>query len=579
MCDRNGRCRKSRRFSSTRWCRRILAATLVTGWCGPLDAQEMFRRGDVNSDGTVSLADAHFLTNFLFRGREAPPCLLAGDADDNGSVDLADGVYVYNFSVERGPPPPAPFEEIGEDPTELPAGRFELDCASYGVRGPLDDPQAQLVILDVSAPGGSSGDMTITIGAASGVDIAGYQGVISVQGGIFSEGSSGTLEECGPGGCNAHRMTDLTKSFDRGVGGFRVIDGQIHFGALTSLVRDSRILASASTVPVLELHVCLEVGTTAGEYELELSRAELVDEASARSIPASGSSFIATVGSDLDAGVGCDGPPVPPEPPAELIGEFVLGSTPATAGGSVTVPYSMSANGDIQGFSFSIDFDETVLQARAVRKIYQKPDGSAFGFERFEFDNNDATEGNGGIDEGFVLGAVVFGFTTPEYNLPANEEHDVLSIEFDVRSDAESGTDTQVRFLEGAVGTGEAMQNTIVAFGTGWTPHTANSFVFVDSLIEIVDEISVFIRGDSNGDGTVDLSDAQRTLSFLFLGRGVPACFDAADADDDGDINVSDPIRTLDMLFLGGDPLPPPSAVEPGSDPTPDALGCLLRGD
>lgn len=81
-----------------------------------------------------------------------------------------------------------------------------------------------------------------------------------------------------------------------------------------------------------------------------------------------------------------------------------------------------------------------------------------------------------------------------------------------------------------------------------------------------------FLRGDTNGDGVLDLSDAIATLAYLFLG-GETDCVDAADVDDDGRILLTDPIAALGWLFQGGDPPPPPFPA-PGVDPTPDALGC-----
>ncbi|MCZ6795317.1 MAG: galactose oxidase [Planctomycetota bacterium] len=83
-----------------------------------------------------------------------------------------------------------------------------------------------------------------------------------------------------------------------------------------------------------------------------------------------------------------------------------------------------------------------------------------------------------------------------------------------------------------------------------------------------------FLRGDSNRDGVVDLSDAVFTLSSLFLTNEPLPCEDAADADDSGFVNITDPIFVLNHLFLGGPPPPRPGAEEPGFDPTDDALHC-----
>ncbi|MBI4605364.1 MAG: PKD domain-containing protein, partial [Planctomycetes bacterium] len=94
--------------------------------------------------------------------------------------------------------------------------------------------------------------------------------------------------------------------------------------------------------------------------------------------------------------------------------------------------------------------------------------------------------------------------------------------------------------------------------------------------IDLWEELTpnVFRRGDANGDGRFDLSDAVRTLEVLFAGRGTLDCEDAADANDDGAVNVSDPIFSLSHLFTGGEAPPFPGAVACGSDLRLDGLGC-----
>lgn len=80
-----------------------------------------------------------------------------------------------------------------------------------------------------------------------------------------------------------------------------------------------------------------------------------------------------------------------------------------------------------------------------------------------------------------------------------------------------------------------------------------------------------FVRGDANGDGGFDLSDAVFLLSYLFLGGPHPPCEDAADADDAGTLEITDAIYILGHLFLGA-PAPRPPFPKPGTDPTPDGL-------
>ncbi|MBI4606974.1 MAG: hypothetical protein HY721_33850 [Planctomycetes bacterium] len=86
----------------------------------------------------------------------------------------------------------------------------------------------------------------------------------------------------------------------------------------------------------------------------------------------------------------------------------------------------------------------------------------------------------------------------------------------------------------------------------------------------------IFIRGDSNLDRQVDLSDAVHTLTYLFLGQDDLApnyCLDAHDYNDSGDVDISDPIASLSHLFLGAGPPAAPYPA-PGRDPTYDLLYC-----
>ncbi|MBI4600665.1 MAG: hypothetical protein HY721_01770 [Planctomycetes bacterium] len=65
-----------------------------------------------------------------------------------------------------------------------------------------------------------------------------------------------------------------------------------------------------------------------------------------------------------------------------------------------------------------------------------------------------------------------------------------------------------------------------------------------------------FLRGDSNGDDEVDLSDAVYVLIYLFNGGPTPDPLEAGDADGNGTIEITDSIYLLSYLFLGG-PAPP----------------------
>ncbi|MCA8960665.1 MAG: hypothetical protein KDC38_09140 [Planctomycetes bacterium] len=85
----------------------------------------------------------------------------------------------------------------------------------------------------------------------------------------------------------------------------------------------------------------------------------------------------------------------------------------------------------------------------------------------------------------------------------------------------------------------------------------------------------VFVRGDANQDGVVDISDAVTVLAQLFIaGTSPPECASTVDANDDGASDVSDVVFLLNQLFVPGAlPLPPPHP-DCGVDPTPDVLDC-----
>jgi hypothetical protein len=104
-----------------------------------------------------------------------------------------------------------------------------------------------------------------------------------------------------------------------------------------------------------------------------------------------------------------------------------------------------------------------------------------------------------------------------------------------------------------------------------WSDHGT----FADALILPAQGIGGprFVRGDPNGDGKIDLSDAVKILAYLFMGDPAPTCLDAADTDGSGVIDITDAIFFLSFLFLGG---PPPESPYPecGIDPSTHALDC-----
>lgn len=84
---------------------------------------------------------------------------------------------------------------------------------------------------------------------------------------------------------------------------------------------------------------------------------------------------------------------------------------------------------------------------------------------------------------------------------------------------------------------------------------------------------TLFIRGDANDDGQVNVSDPVHTLGALFSGTAELPCEDAADANDDGELNLADAVLVLNHLFASATGIPEPYP-DAGVDPTEDTLGC-----
>ena len=71
---------------------------------------------------------------------------------------------------------------------------------------------------------------------------------------------------------------------------------------------------------------------------------------------------------------------------------------------------------------------------------------------------------------------------------------------------------------------------------------------------DIVSPDFLFLRGDANGDGAIDVADAVRILNVLFLGEAVGSCPAALDFNGDSDTDIADAISSLSYLFSDGAP-------------------------
>ncbi|MFQ6002212.1 MAG: dockerin type I domain-containing protein [Candidatus Zixiibacteriota bacterium] len=65
---------------------------------------------------------------------------------------------------------------------------------------------------------------------------------------------------------------------------------------------------------------------------------------------------------------------------------------------------------------------------------------------------------------------------------------------------------------------------------------------------------SMFILGDANDDGNIDVSDVVYLINYLFVGGPEPSPFQAGDANSDEVVDIADVVYLINYLFLDGPP-------------------------
>ncbi|MDO8560198.1 MAG: hypothetical protein Q7S23_04180 [bacterium] len=81
---------------------------------------------------------------------------------------------------------------------------------------------------------------------------------------------------------------------------------------------------------------------------------------------------------------------------------------------------------------------------------------------------------------------------------------------------------------------------------------------------------TVFVRGDANDDGALNIGDPIHIFNLLFLENRPFGCREAANGNNDAGVDISDGVYLLSFLFLGG---PPPATPAPACGADPDPIG------
>jgi len=152
-----------------------------------------------------------------------------------------------------------------------------------------------------------------------------------------------------------------------------------------------------------------------------------------------------------------------------------------------------------------------------------------------------------------------------------------LTVAFSDLSGGGPVADWSWTFGDGATSTLQNPSHTYTVAGTYDVQLTVSGPGGSDTLSRLayvaVVDLPQFIRGDGNGDGQLDVSDAVQGLDFLF-GSGAIDCHSALDCNDDSTINLADVVFVLGSVF-GSNSLPSAPYPACGPDPTADALDCV----
>ena len=239
---------------------------------------------------------------------------------------------------------------------------------------------------------------------------------------------------------------------------------------------------------------------------------------------------------------------------------FAPGSGPSGGSAVVTTQLSIGIGANpSQGFSYGVCHDFTEVQPIAttsapdlqVLNLGAPPDYNEVNFQTGGISNP------GGVTQGMVI---CFSSCA---TLPANATTQVLQIEYDLL--APGGTVSTLEYCDKLALSGfPPISMVVVVNGQAVSPATEAG------TIQILE--ANFIRGDSDGNGRLQIGDGVSLLGYLFQGQSEPPCRDSSDCNDDGILDVADAVYFF--FFLFGAAPPPPPWPDCGTDPTEDSLDC-----
>ena len=559
-----------------------------------------FLRGDFNDDGSADFSDVTAILASLFLGGTVGNDLDAGDVNDDGMLSFADPLCLADFLVGGGPAPPAPFPAAGVDPTED--------------GPPPRSSGSSLRVCDDDLCVGTASTLRINLSNANPVD--GFLVSLSYDPAIFSINAAGITYAPGivtgpdpeaQNNASVGRLTIEAAPLDPVIpAGPERPFLLIPITPLTAASPFTRIcLEDFFFAPFLpnELHdanSCEAVRPQlhSGRFTVEACSTFIRGDFNGDGItdnsdtiaglsyigngaPAPADRFAADFNDDgifsvadpLCLGeflfLGADDPPAPypapgfdttpvacPTPRPSCVG-YSIPPTSAPPGANISLPITLDyepfdpANTPITGYVAALQFDPQYLTFQSAvlpaNIVSLGPNASILSDDP---------------DRGYVRFLVLFPVTLPPTGIPPGPNIPIGVVNFTVRTPPPGlPNNTVVRFSDATFS--PSFANEVVVGCRSFRPRFTNGRVNVSG--------SPFLRGDSNGDGILDISDVVLIARNLFQADEPLANIDAADFNDDGMVAFSDSLCLANHL-VGLGPAPAPPFPAPGVDPTTPSM-------
>jgi hypothetical protein len=497
-----------------------------------------FSRADCNGDGKVNLADAILCANNIFQNKLVFfDCDNMLDANDDGSLDGSDPIRIINWFFVGDVEIPEPFRTCDvDDDDDLACAFSNCLCDDYGLYFGTDPNVSD---LDVT---GSS----LTISMRNSSPVLGFS--FGVRVGRTTQNRQ-TYRLVDSLGLDQDRLVDLAIIDESGVERSPDATNQAE-GEVEDIVAVEKASALA--------------GISDDFLAVNLS-------------PGTGPGFTVVYATDLAGATGATIPPSPIDNGGCQVNEIIsvrfarigdcpdwallFGDDPDARSVDITTPtapISMRNAGDVLGFSLGVTYvngdltfaNQTLgkLEGRLVDLVI----ADAQGIEHVP-ETNTAADSQAREITDISLGAALDGisdvFFTVDLTPPIGGPGFTVGYSADV-----SGSGNFLPANGNPNGECDLNEVLILTFHSDTGPD--------------------FRRGDCNGDGRLNITDAAICAQNIFFNRLVFFdCDDMLDANDDGNLDTSDPVAILMWVFLNAADLPDPF-MNCGQDASDDTLNC-----